>query len=559
MTNDQPALTERKPADALPRLSAAAKDIPASSVIAAQERNCLLAFVEIACLLFLCGVTVADPDLWGHTLYGLRAIEQGVLVERSDPFSYTAPGAPWTNHEWLTERLLAECWRAAGNAGLVAWRNLGVLVVFGVLWRELRRPGVSLAAAWLLLVFNTECLANYTVFVRPQLGTYVGFFATLVLLRTQWDRLSGAIWLVPPLMVVWTNLHGGFLAGVALTGLFTAAAVLRGTIDAQRRGEALTWVAAGLATALATLVNPYGIGLHRMLWGHLVSEQPVLEWQSIWEATPSAVYVVPFLLTFLGLAGSRKWQWIDAVVLVVVGWQAASHIRHIALFSLTTLALLPIPLSDALQRLFPRLTESWSRENRRWWRWTAAGLIAGFLAAIHVSGVSEMWRDGLRPWHVAVETRSGVPGMPVAAVREIQRRGLTGNLLTDYGWGQFALWHLHPRIRVAFDGRYRTVYPPQVEAELMALQRAAENHAAETPLLDHYPTDLALAPAAGSLERYLDQRADWVCIFRDGQAAIFVRQPKLATGSVWDAKVSPGVVPSLPRWAPFPGLESATK
>jgi hypothetical protein len=461
------------------------------------------------------------------------------------------------------------------------------------------RAPISLPAAWLLLVFNTECLANYVVFVRPQLATYVGFIAVLAILRAQWDRLSPAIWIVPVAMVPWTNLHGGFLAGVALTALFAIAACgrsflrllhpvpsppsagervrVRGLLQpfasltlalspigmgerGQERtppwwnGEAATWVLVALATALATLVNPYGFGLHRMLWEHLVTAQLVLEWQPVWEATPSAVYAVPFLLTFLALACSRRWQWIDAIVLLAVGGQAASHIRHIALFGLATLVLLPLPLSDALPLLFPQLTAAWSRRSRRWWRWTACGLIVSFLAALHVRGVQELWRDGLRPWDVAVETQSGVPGMPVAAVGEIRRRGWAGNLLTDYGWGQFALWDLYPDVRVAFDGRYRTVYPAHVEADLLALQRAAAEHAPTTPLVDAYPTDLVLAPVGGSIERYLVQRADWECVFRDGQAALFVpRQRSLPNGNPGDQTALPTVVPTLRRWIRFPG------
>ena len=131
-----------------------------------------------------------------------------------------------------------------------------------------------------------------------------------------------------------------------------------------------------------------------------------------------------------------------------------------------------------------------------------------------------MWWDGLRPWHVAVETRSGVPGMPVAAVEHLRRQRRGGNLLTDYGWGQFALWHLFPQVRIAFDGRYRTVYPPRVEANLVALQLAAIDRPERTPLLDEDPTDVVLAPVAGSLMRYLESRADWGCVYRDGQAAI---------------------------------------
>jgi len=542
-------LTGRKRLEAHP--DAGRSGEASGGTISSTERRGLLAAVWGGCLLFLCGVTIADPDLWGHTLYGLRAIEQGVLVESSDPFSYTAAGAAWVNHEWLSERLFAECWRRGGNAGMTALRNAFVVALFVVSWPTLRTR-CSLPAAWILLVFTTECLANYVVFLRPQLATFVGVLATLSILRRQWERLSGALWLVPGGMVLWANLHGGFLAGVAFVWLFAVAAVARSSLIPRRFGEAWKWLAAATATALATLINPYGLQLHRMLWNHLVTPQLVLEWQPVWAAAPSAIYVVPFLLAGFAFGLSRRWERIDVLVLAAAAWQAASHIRHVALFSLAVLALLAVPLSDAVSRLFPQLHASWSLPGRRWWRWTAAVLILVFLAVVHVRGVREIWNCGLRPWDIAVEARAGVPGMPVAAVAEMRRRGLQGNLLTDYGWGQFILWHLWPDVRVAIDGRYRTVYPAEIEEALIALQTAASSDAERTPLLDDFPTDLVLAPVGGSLESYLKRRSGWTETYRDEQAVVYVpRQPGLAQ-SLGDR---PAAAATPPKWVRFPGLD----
>ena len=44
----------------------------------------------------------ADPDLWGHIRFGQDIWEQG-RVHDTDPFSYTAKGQRWINHEWLME------------------------------------------------------------------------------------------------------------------------------------------------------------------------------------------------------------------------------------------------------------------------------------------------------------------------------------------------------------------------------------------------------------------------------------------------------------------------
>lgn len=518
-----------------------------------HERRWLLAGVWCVCVLFLCTAAVADPDLWGHTLYGLRAIEQGVLVERDDPFSYTVPGAAWTNHEWLTEYQFGWLWRTAGNAGLVAWRNVLVSALFAVAACALRRGRASLPAALLLLILNAECLSNFVIFIRPQLATFALFAVYLYILRGFHDCPENrSIWLLPPLMAVWVNLHGGFLAGIGLMVLFGAAEAVRCWRSPTNDARALMRLSAvGALSLAATFVNPYGAVLHEMLWHHLWTPQFVREWQPLWDTRFSPIYGVPFVLTGLAACAPRRWQLVDALVLLVVGWQATVHLRHVALFSIATLVLLPGPLSAGMERLFPLLIARWGRPERRWLRIAATGAAAGFLVMLQVRSGLEFWRHGIGPLEIGVECRSHVPGMPLRAVTALNEAGLSGNLVTDYGWGQFVLWHMHPESRVAFDGRYRTVFPSKLESEFLAFQRARPGLDPRTAMLDDYPTQLALVPADSGMARYLASRSDWRCVYVDDQASVYLAR--------WDG-VSPPVladgrlrVPEIPRWTNFPG------
>jgi hypothetical protein len=517
------------------------------------DRRWLLGGVWTVCVLFLCTAAVADPDLWGHTLYGLRSIDNGVLTERNDPFSYTAPGADWINHEWLTEYQFGWLWRCAGNPGLVMWRNLLVAGVFVVAALAIRRAGASLAAAVLLLILNAECLSNYVIFVRPQLATYALFAAYLHILRVFHEEpASRSIGALPPLMAVWVNLHGGFLAGGGLVVLFLVAALVRWWRDPAGGAPALKrlWCVTVLV-ALATLVNPYGIGLHKMLWHHLWTEQFVREWQPLWDTRQTPVYYVPFMLTGIALFGLRRWKLVDALVLAVVSWQAAMHLRHVALFSIATLVLLPGPMTAALQRLFPLLTERWGAPEGRIRRRAAVCLAAGFLIVLQFRSGLEFRRQGIGPWQIGVETRSQVPGMPLRALAALSQAQLSGNLVTDYGWGQFVLWHLHPGTRVAFDGRYRTVFPPLLERQFLQFQKAQPGVDPRTPMLDEYPTELALVPTESGTERYLDSRTDWVRVYRDDQASVFM---SVALRQTIKSEVPAAIeVATVPRWCVFPG------
>ena len=303
----------------------------------------LTVVVWIVAYVFVCGLILADPDLWGHTLYGLRAWNQGVLAERTDPFSYTAPHAVWINHEWLTELQLAWVFTAGGNTGLWVWRNLWVLIVFGCAAAELRRQQANLAASTLLLLYGAECLSQFVVFARPQVPTLALFTLFLFILKRHADGASRReIWILPPLMALWVNLHGGFLAALGIIGVYALLDIAyRLRIGWMWSRESLRLPLAGLLTGLATLVNPYGYQLYVMLWDHLATEQFVVEWQPLWAARQAPTYYVPLVLLALSLPCSRRWRLGDALILLVIGSQAASHSRHVALLAAAWFVLLP--------------------------------------------------------------------------------------------------------------------------------------------------------------------------------------------------------------------------
>ncbi len=514
----------------------------------------LTVFVWVVAYVFVCGLILADPDLWGHTLYGLRAWDQGVFTERTDPFSYTAPHAIWINHEWLTELQLAWVYSGFSNPGLWMWRNLWVLVVFLCAAAELRRQRANLAASTVLLLYGAECISQFVVFARPQVPTLALFTLFLLILKRHADGVSQReIWFLPPLMALWVNLHGGFLAGVGTAGVYT----LLDIGHRIRKGwnwswESLNLPLVGLLVLLATLVNPYGYHLHVMLWDHLATEQFVVEWQPLWAARQAPTYYVPLVLLGLSLPLSRRWNLGDALILLVIGSQAVSHIRHVSLLAAACLVLLPGPLSESLPRLFQHLTSVLEQPSRWFLRVIAVCSAAGILIVLQIRGTVDLWQHGLAPWDVGVESRSPVPGMPVRAVKLLNQLKVSGNLLTDYGWAQFIFWQA-PQFKLAFDGRYRTVYSSQLEEEFLSFQRSGRVQPQQTPMLDKYPTEIVLLPVGAGAVSYLSKRSDFVEIYRDDQAIIWLKSlPRFAKLSfLGRIRGLPKV--DAPQWQAFPG------
>jgi hypothetical protein len=214
--------------------------------------------------------------------------------------------------------------------------------------------------------------------------------------------------------------------------------------------------------------------------------------------------------------------------------------------------LLPVPLSESLNTLFAHLSERFTGSTRSGRRWGAVMAAGGALLALQVYQAHGLWRDGIRPWEIATETRRDVPGVPFRAVALMQSEQIEGNLLTDYGWGQYVLWHLYPHNRVAFDGRYRTVYPADLEREFLDFQKTAVDFPATTPLLDTYATEIVLLPTARGPCDYLDRRDDWVKIFADEQATLYVRDLPRFRGLIAKSRGGTLEAPAVAAWHPFP-------
>src|SRR5260370_12889639 len=59
---------------------------------------------------------------------------------------------------------------------------------------------------------------------RPQMMTYLATAALLLILdEYRAGRWTKALWLLPPLLLLWANLHAGFFLGLALLWAYTLA------------------------------------------------------------------------------------------------------------------------------------------------------------------------------------------------------------------------------------------------------------------------------------------------------------------------------------------------
>ena len=132
-----------------------------------------------------------------------------------DPYSYSAPGHLWLNHEWLSELALASAYDFGGVVGLKLMKFACSAVVVVSLGFALAETDTPIVLQLTILLLAAVALAPQMQF-RPQLFTFVMISALSALLtkytyRGRVRRLFVSI----PMLGLWANLHGGFVVGLA--------------------------------------------------------------------------------------------------------------------------------------------------------------------------------------------------------------------------------------------------------------------------------------------------------------------------------------------------------
>jgi len=277
-----------------------------------------------------------DPGTFWHTVVGERIITSGQLP-REDAFSFTAAGQKWLAQQWLAELAMALVHRLAGLDGLLLISCAILSGVFAWLAARLRSGGLKWPTVLLLVLLGLGA-ASCHFMPRPHLASIVLIGAChAILCDVEVGRREprSLLWL-PVILVVWTNLHGG-----ALGGLATIVICLIGWLWTTNFSRVLIGAVASLCI-VAILVNPYGSALPAVwigLMGSDVLPRLIVEHAPLQLASPEGVMILTLGAVYIGaLIRVRRAGWRVTWLLPLV-WLALalSRVRHGPLFAVTAL------------------------------------------------------------------------------------------------------------------------------------------------------------------------------------------------------------------------------
>ena len=211
-------------------------------------------------------VTMADSDLWGHLKFGLDVLQTWRLPF-DDPYSFTQD-RPWINHEWLSELAMGIAWTAGGTAGLALLKGALTFGALALVWRALR--GTRLAPRMLIFAALAAGLRRSPARCGHNSGRCCFSRSSAPFSRSIGTaRGSGCRCFLP----VWANLHGGWIVGMGVLGVWGAVEVF------ERPSTMVRWGVLLGACVLATLVTPYGWGLWEFLATTVRMGREITEWQ----------------------------------------------------------------------------------------------------------------------------------------------------------------------------------------------------------------------------------------------------------------------------------------
>ncbi len=462
------------------------------------------------------GLLLSDGDTGWHIRTGewILAHRQ---VPQTDLFSFSRPGQPWFAWEWGADVVFALL-HGAGGLPLLTFFSGFLLVLTAVLtlrWMVWRGASIWVAFPVFLLASGGSTM-HYLA--RPHIFTLVFLLATLWLLDSERRAPSRRIWLLVPLTLLWTNLHGGWPVVFVFLGLQIFARLFYR--DPLWRRE----LAVAALCALATLVNPYGWHLHQHILGYLDSDwirNSVDEFQSPKFRAENLLQFEVLLIAGIAAAWGRAFRGLSGLTEALAVWLwahlALGAVRHAPLY---LLAAAPVVASELTLLLDPL--------------WAAA----------KKSSVAGIFRDmdrDLRPQfaHVSVwlvllpfllwqsnPARQPVDFpeklFPVAAVEQNRDLLAAKRVYASDQWGDYLLYKLWPANRVFLDGR-SDFYGPDLGEAYLAVANVSRSWQS---LLDKHHIEVLLLPRTSDLAAAAERDSSWQIIHFDTVSVILARRPQ---------------------------------
>ena len=492
-----------------------------------------LIFIAVLTVLTFTALSVrllGDAGIGWHIRTGQQILAMHA-IPRVDPFSASMAGKPWFAWEWLYDVAVGWLDRIGGLNGVVWFTAFVIAGVFAWLFRLLVIRGTNFFFA-LFLTLLALSASTIHFLARPHVWSWLFTLAWFWILDSTerkaligiHDRSNRRLWLLPVLMTIWANVHGGFLLGFVMLGILWLSALwvfltakesriesvaLR--LAARKRLKRLTWV--GLLSILASLVNPYGWKLYQHIYSYLTDSflmDHIDEFQSPnFHGIAQKCFLALLLIAVAVLSWRGRQLRLSSVVVALFAVYAGLTASRNLPISAILLAMIVGPLVPAIG-VGDRFAEGKSaiESGLKKRLWPAIAVVATFVIAIHGGRIAG---DQIMNAHF------GSKRMPVEAVNYLQAHDVVGPVLAPDYWGGYLIYRLYPHVRVVVDDRH-DFYGPEFLKSYVRMIHVEQGW--QDFLREHQPRCILL-PRNSALANILLQTKGWRVVYTDELSIAF--------------------------------------
>lgn len=443
-----------------------------------------LLFVAIALGAARWPIVAVDTDLWYHLNAGRQIVAEHALPQDAF-FSFLRPSPLALDYYWLSQLGLYGAHALGGPVALVALRALLALGTLGFMLALLRAGRGREGLPWAAFVFTLASLyvlERYTA-IRPHAASYLLIAVSLYLLESRRALLA-----LPPLAILWTNLHGiEYPVMLLILGAYLAEWLLArvGAAPASRPATTREFAIVALAL-LGVFATPHGLTLLATPFASVSFASQYIE--ELRPVDPSSLFVIAqtgllfsqttlrslllLLVAIAALASLRRTTLRPAHLLLLAGGTVL--LLRMQRFAIE-FVLLALPLLAAFRP--PSLALGAIP------RWLAIGLSV-LLACLPFRYVAEI-----------VGARCGFPvcsrALPGGAAAFLAHVGASGNVLNHPNDGGYLQWELFPRQKIFVDLQTPFLFP---DTAIFAADQAFQDPVVLASLVDSYRPAFLVVP-----------------------------------------------------------------
>ena len=447
-------------------------------------------------------------------------------------------GKPWYAWEWLYDAAVALVHGWYGLNGVVFASAVVIALTFSLIFILAQARGGSFAATILLSLLAITASSIHFL-ARPHIFSWLLTVLWFHLLDSSETTPSGGkkLWWLPVITLLWINVHGGFIIGFILLGIYALINLasfysLKNPAERALARKRLTRIIlVGIASGFASRINPYGFQLHVHIYRYLSNRflmNQINEFQSPnFHGIAQQCFVLLVLITIAAFAWQKRKprpaELLVALFAIASGFFASRNLPTSSI--LLTLIIAPYLSARSEERsdAEPQLERKESRiqafagrmqsmdRQLRGHLWPLLLVLLGMW--ICISG----GRLGSRQ---IMSANFSEKSFPVHAVDFIQQHQISDPIFTPDDWGGYLIYRLYPVTRVVADDRH-DLYGEQFFTDYLKLIHIEPGW---NDVLNSSQANWVLMPVKSPLIEALTANPQWSVAYRDDVSALLQRK-----------------------------------